>query len=368
MRSTCSQLNGTASRRVLATRDTDWAKSVARVLAGTGVRPNGVSVAGVAFALAAATAFVISPTWSPGGRAGLLLVAAACIQLRLLCNLLDGMLAVEEGLKTRNGEIFNDLPDRLEDILILVGAGYAARGVSHAETLGWAAAVAAVLTAYVRVLGGSLGLTQHFAGPMAKQHRMFVLTLVTLLAAIESKLDCPAPCNPDRPRDRWRRVDGDVGAVYPTDSARGGRAMIATALASACQLMTGATVEWRCDPDTAVQRIYFGNHSSHLDFVVIWSALPPRLRRHARPVAGRDYWHSTRSGGIRHQRISRGADRPRELRRGRGAQQSIERRAEEMGDRDSLIVFPKERAASTERSARSRAASTISRGQSPMRN
>ena len=125
MRSTYSQLSGTGSRRVLATRDTDWARSVARVLAGTGVRPNGVSVAGVAFALTAATAFVISPTWSPGGRAGLLLVAAACIQLRLLCNLLDGMLAVEEGLKTRTGEIFNDLPDRLADVLILVGAGYA---------------------------------------------------------------------------------------------------------------------------------------------------------------------------------------------------------------------------------------------------
>ena len=106
------------------------------------------------------------------------------------------MLAVEEGLKTRNGEIFNDLPDRIEDILILVGAGYAAPGVSHAETLGWAAAVAAVLTAYVRVLGGSLGLTQHFAGPMAKQHRMFVLTLATLLAAIESMLDVPLDAIP----------------------------------------------------------------------------------------------------------------------------------------------------------------------------
>ena len=66
MRSTYSQLSGTASRRVLATRDTDWARSVARVMAGTGVRPNGVSVAGVAFALAAATAFVVSPALEPG--------------------------------------------------------------------------------------------------------------------------------------------------------------------------------------------------------------------------------------------------------------------------------------------------------------
>ena len=195
MRSTYSQLNGTASRRVLATRDTDWARSVARVLAGTGVRPNGVSVAGVAFALTAATVFVISPTWSPGGRAGLLLVAAACIQLRLLCNLLDGMLAVEEGLRTpdrrdlqRSARSARGRPDPRRRRICRPGVS------PTAETLGWAAAVAAVLTAYVRVLGGSLGLTQHFVGPMAKQHRMFVLTLVTLLAAIESMLDVPAPC------------------------------------------------------------------------------------------------------------------------------------------------------------------------------
>ena len=176
---------------MLATRDTDWARSVARVLAGTGVRPNGVSVAGVAFALTAATVFVISPTWSPGGRAGLLLVAAACIQLRLLCNLLDGMLAVEEGLRTRNGEIVQRSARPARGHPDPRWRWICAPGVSHAETLGWAAAVAAVLTAYVRVLGGSLGFTQHFAGPMAKQHRMFVLTLVTLLAAIESMLDVP---------------------------------------------------------------------------------------------------------------------------------------------------------------------------------
>jgi phosphatidylglycerophosphate synthase len=195
VRTTCSHLTGTAPRRVLATRDTEWARSLARVLAGTGVRPNGVSVAGIGFALTAATAFVLSPAYNPGGRAGLLLAAAGCIQLRLLCNLLDGMLAVEEGLKTRTGEIFNDLPDRIEDIMILVGAGYAP-GLPEAATLGWAAAVAAVLTAYVRVLGGSLGLTQHFAGPLAKQHRMFVLTVITLFAAIESLAGLPARALP----------------------------------------------------------------------------------------------------------------------------------------------------------------------------
>ena len=94
MRTTCSQLTGVAPRRVLATRNTEWARSLARVLAGTGVRPNGVSVAGVAFALTSAAAFAMSSGFTAAGRAGLLVAAAACIQLRLLCNLLDGMLAI----------------------------------------------------------------------------------------------------------------------------------------------------------------------------------------------------------------------------------------------------------------------------------
>ena len=96
------------------------------------------------------------------------------------------MLAVEEGLKSQTGEIFNDLPDRIADVVILASAGYAVPEVPYVAMLGWAAATMAVFTAYVRLLGGSLGLTQHFIGPMAKQHRMFTLTLVTLLASIEA--------------------------------------------------------------------------------------------------------------------------------------------------------------------------------------
>ena len=129
-----------------------------------------------------------------------LLAAAAAIQLRLLCNMLDGMLAVEEGFKTRTGDIYNDLPDRVADVLILVGAGYSIRYLPGGAMLGWAAAVAAVFTAYVRLLGGSLGVTQHFIGPMAKQHRMFTLTLATLLAAVETMLGLPPRVMRDRAR------------------------------------------------------------------------------------------------------------------------------------------------------------------------
>jgi phosphatidylglycerophosphate synthase len=156
------------------------------------VRPNAVSIGGVALACGSAAAFVAAPTLSPIACAITLIVAAACIQLRLLCNLLDGMLAVEEGFKSQLGEIYNDLPDRVADVVVLVGAGYSVRGAPWGVTLGWAAAVLAIFTAYVRVLGGSLGVTQHFIGPMAKQHRMFTLTVATVAAAIEAIVGLPS--------------------------------------------------------------------------------------------------------------------------------------------------------------------------------
>lgn len=174
-----------APRRDLATRNARWAVALAGALGRVGVRPNAVSIAGVVFAVAAAAALALTPGVQDAGRLALLLAAAAGIQLRLLCNLLDGMLAVEGGFKSRTGDLFNELPDRLADIVILVGAGYAARQVPYGVTLGWAAAVLAVFTAYVRVLAGSLRQRQHFIGPMAKQHRMFTLTVATLMAAGE---------------------------------------------------------------------------------------------------------------------------------------------------------------------------------------
>lgn len=105
----------------------------------------------------------------------LLVIAAGLIELRLLCNLMDGMMAVEGGLGTKAGPILNELPDRFSDGMFLVCAGYAVTGPAWGADLGWAAVLLAVLTAYVRALAGSLGATQDFGGPMAKQQRMQVL-------------------------------------------------------------------------------------------------------------------------------------------------------------------------------------------------
>jgi phosphatidylglycerophosphate synthase len=174
-----------ANRRQLATRRRRWPSAIARRLAALGVSPNQISVASILFACIAGCAF-----WGAGERLGdsasaWLIVAAAGIQLRLLCNLLDGLLAIEGGLKSPVGELYNEIPDRAADIVILLGAGVAVHDYAGGIWLGVFATILALLTAYVRLLGGSLGFAQDFGGPMAKQHRMFVLTVGALAAVIE---------------------------------------------------------------------------------------------------------------------------------------------------------------------------------------
>ena len=65
---------------------------------------------------------------------------------------------------------------------------------------------------------------------------------------------------------------------------------VATALSSFAKLLTGVRPIWRGSQPEARQRIYFANHRSHGDFVLIWASLPTHLRRLTRPIAGADYW------------------------------------------------------------------------------
>jgi phosphatidylglycerophosphate synthase len=176
------------SRRPLRSRQRGWAIALAGMLAHAGVSPNAISLASIGFAALAGLALVLTATAGAALQSLLWLVAAADIQLRLLCNLLDGMVAVEGGRGSRSGEVFNDAPDRLADAVILVAAGYALPWPAWGSALGWATALLAVLTAYVRVLGRALGRPQDFCGPMAKQHRMAVLTIACLAAIAEGLL------------------------------------------------------------------------------------------------------------------------------------------------------------------------------------
>lgn len=70
--------------------------------------------------------------------------------------------------------------------------------------------------------------------------------------------------------------------------------LVAGTLCGFARLVTGARALWPAGPPTAVQRIYYANHSSHADFVLIWASLPEDLRVRTRPVAGADYWNATR--------------------------------------------------------------------------
>jgi 1-acyl-sn-glycerol-3-phosphate acyltransferase len=122
--------------------------------------------------------------------------------------------------------------------------------------------------------------------------------------------------------------------------------MIAAVLAKLAKVISGARPVWTKPLEPEGQRIFFANHTSHLDFLVIWSALPAGLRARTRPVAGRDYWMKGPVRRYLSAKVFRGilidrspASSPREEKRV-AARAGIERMAEEMGTEYSIIVFP----------------------------
>ena len=169
-----------ASRRPLASRDIPLFRALAAALVRMGIPPNAISFLSIVFAVGAALVFA-GTTHCTGWLLRLhWLGAALLIQLRLLANMLDGMVAVEGSRGGPTGELWNEAPDRVADAAIFIGAGFAAGSMPMP---GFGAALAAVFVAYVRALGASVGAGQIFIGPQAKPHRMFVMTLVALVMA-----------------------------------------------------------------------------------------------------------------------------------------------------------------------------------------
>ena len=118
--------------------------------------------------------------------------------------------------------------------------------------------------------------------------------------------------------------------------------MISAALALIARLISGATVRWTEPLPADRQRVFFANHTSHLDFMVIWSALPPELRRLTRPVAGGDYWSKGPIKRFLSSRVFNAIliERPSATAAISNATKSIESIADAMGDNCSIIVFP----------------------------
>ncbi|MBB3406292.1 phosphatidylglycerophosphate synthase [Rhizobium sp. BK316] len=171
----------TGDRRPLASRNTRWAGTIARWMAARAITPNQISQASMLAAAIAGVTFYLAGQTTGLPRAGYLLLAVLFCQARLLCNLFDGMVAVEGGKGEADGPFWNEFPDRIADLMIFAGVGY---GIGM-PGLGWAAGAFAVLTAYVRELGRATGNPSDFSGPMAKQHRMATITAAGLASLIE---------------------------------------------------------------------------------------------------------------------------------------------------------------------------------------
>ena len=181
------EAGGPSQRRPLRSRQTSWASRALRLALATPLGANAISFLGLVVSALGAAAIWFAGGAEPGGGAGpawLWLIGALAIQLRLLANLLDGMVAVEGGRGSPTGALWNVVPDRFEDAVFLVAFGHAA----GLDWLGWLAALLASLGAYIRTLGVSLGLGEDFSGPMAKPQRMAALTLGCLLAPLEAWL------------------------------------------------------------------------------------------------------------------------------------------------------------------------------------
>lgn len=167
-------------RRPLASRDADIARRLTALLIGRNVSANAISLSSIGFAALAALCLIETGSATIVSARVLFGLAGLFVQLRLLANLLDGMVAVGSRRASPLGELYNEVPDRVADILVLVAAGFAAGGT---PSLGYQAALVAVLTAYLRAFGNAAGVHGLFNGPMAKPQRMATLTAACVYCA-----------------------------------------------------------------------------------------------------------------------------------------------------------------------------------------
>src|SRR5216110_2263798 len=165
-------------RRPIATRNRKWAQAATTWLAAQNVSPNAISIAGMCACIVAGIALGVT---SVADYRILWLIAALGAQLRLTANMLDGMVALASGRASKVGELYNEIPDRVSDAAVFIGAGFAWGGNI---ALGYIATILAIFTAYIRAAGKIAGAPNEFCGPMAKQHRMLVITLICLYSAI----------------------------------------------------------------------------------------------------------------------------------------------------------------------------------------
>ena len=170
------------NRRPLTSRNSGWATRLASWAVMREIAPNQISQASMGFAAGGFFLYAMSTQGNDFAQFLCLILAALTLQARLICNLIDGMVAIEGGKGAKDGPFWNEAPDRVSDFLFFAGAGLAA----GQPALGLFAAALAIATAYIRELGRAEGFPPDFSGPFAKPQRMAVLTAGTVLAALYS--------------------------------------------------------------------------------------------------------------------------------------------------------------------------------------
>ncbi|MHB1232044.1 MAG: lysophospholipid acyltransferase family protein [Burkholderiales bacterium] len=114
--------------------------------------------------------------------------------------------------------------------------------------------------------------------------------------------------------------------------------LTASVLCEFAKLLTGVRAVWRGSMPDTHQQIYFANHRSHVDFLLIWASLPAHLRRRTRPVASADYWQACALRRYLINHVFRGVLIDRKLNRHQA--NPIELMGEALAAGDSLIIFP----------------------------
>lgn len=156
-----------AWRRPIAEGFRRTAHSAVRYCVQHKISANSISLLSMVAAAAAALCF-----WQSGNLPILLIPAVGFCYVRLWFNMLDGMVALASNTASRTGEIANELPDRVSDVLIFVGVAHS--GLCH-PLGGYWVAIFALLVAYVGTLGQAVGVQREFSGWMAKPWRMVAL-------------------------------------------------------------------------------------------------------------------------------------------------------------------------------------------------
>lgn len=169
--------NHSQRRRPMELRGNTQIKAICTGLARRGLHPNHISVCVLFFSLLASF-FLIFSLYFTEASPLLYFLSIVCIGLRLLSSLLDGMLAIEMKRKIFDGDLYNELPEIISDLLLFCSVGWILQSeIPLGFSIGLFVSWLSLATAYVRQTGASLLGKPYFMGWMSKLNRMIVLVV-----------------------------------------------------------------------------------------------------------------------------------------------------------------------------------------------